>query len=131
MKKIFVYGTLRKGEVNAHLLKYATCIEENCWTHGLLFDSGYGYPALLPSATHRTVGELYEVTQNELKLLDELEDYTEGGTNNLYERVEQEVFTMDGVTLAFVYISNNDDLLKEEITSGNWKEYRLLKSRGM
>jgi len=125
MMKVFVYGTLRDGEVNAQLLKNATCLDKDCWTHGLLYDSGYGYPALIPSANHRTAGELYEVTEKELNLLDELEDYKEGGTNNLYERVEREIFTAHGATLAYVYISNNDDLLKKEIFSGDWKRYKL------
>lgn len=119
--KVFVYGTLRKGEVNAHYLKDAICLDENCWTYGFLYDSGYGYPALIPSTNNRTVGELYEVSETELKLLDELEDYVEGGTNNLYNRVEQEIFTDKGTTVAYMYISNNDDLLKKEIPNGDWK----------
>lgn len=127
--KVFVYGTLRKGEVNAHLLKNATCLEESCWTYGLMYDSGEGYPALIPSRTYRAVGELYEVTEDELKLLDELEDYEEGGTNNLYDRVEQEIFTDEGSIIAYVYISNDDRLLVKEIPSGDWKEYRLLSER--
>ncbi|HWL12901.1 MAG TPA: gamma-glutamylcyclotransferase [Ureibacillus sp.] len=123
--KVFVYGTLRKGEVNAHLLKNARCLEESCWTFGVLYDSGEGYPAMIPSTSNRTVGELYEVTVTLLNLLDELEDYEEDGTNNLYNRVEQEIVTENGTTLAYVYISNNDGLLKNEIPSGDWKAYRL------
>ncbi|HWK22346.1 MAG TPA: gamma-glutamylcyclotransferase [Ureibacillus sp.] len=122
--KVFVYGTLRKGEENNHFLKNAICLNDHCWTFGLLYDSGYGYPAMIPSMNDRTVGELYEVTEKELSLLDELEDFVEGGTNNLYERVEQEIYTNDDVTLAYVYIANNEDLLKIIVHKGDWKEYR-------
>lgn len=124
--KVFVYGTLRKGEVNAHLLNNATCLEKNCWTYGQMYDTGEGYPAITPSITFRIVGELYEVTENELKLLDELEDYEEGSTNNLYERVEQEIYTDNGATVAFVYVTNRKELLMKEIANGDWKAYREL-----
>ncbi len=126
MIKIFVYGTLRKGEENAHLLKNATCLDEHCWTYGLLYDTGEGYPAMVDTTTYRTVGELYEVTEEELLLLDELEDYEEGRTNNLYDRVIKEIYTNKGLHHAYVYIANQEDLIVKEILGGDWKKYRLL-----
>ena len=92
----------------------------------MLYDSGEGYPAMIPSTSNRTVGVLYEVPETVLNLLDDLEDYEEDGTNNLYNRVEQKIVSEKGTTLAYVNISNNDSLLKNEITNGDWKAYRLL-----
>ena len=70
MVNVFVYGTLRKGEVNARLLKNAACKAEQCWTNGSLFDTDYGYPAMTQSPSSRVYGELYSVTAEELERLD-------------------------------------------------------------
>ncbi|KGR89494.1 hypothetical protein CD30_16750 [Ureibacillus massiliensis 4400831 = CIP 108448 = CCUG 49529] len=126
MVKVFVYGTLLKGEENAHYLNNAICIEGHCWIFAKLFDTGYGYPAITLASNDRTYGELYEVSEKDLPLLDELEDYKEGAPNNLYERVLQEIHTEKGTINAFVYFANQDDLLKREIPDGDWPKYRKL-----
>ncbi|WP_316571419.1 gamma-glutamylcyclotransferase [Neobacillus sp. YIM B06451] len=126
MVKVFVYGTLRKGESNHHLLKNAVRIAEQCWTNGALFDTGYGYPALGLDPQAKVFGELYEVTAEELFRLDRLEGYVEGGTNNLYERVEQLVYTDKGAVTAYLYYAGGPDLLVKRIPNGDWKEYRLI-----
>lgn len=123
--KVFVYGTLRKGEANAQLLSDASCTAEQCWTEGTLYDTGFGYPAMKPSASNRTFGELYEVNESELIHLDQLEGYSEGGKNNLYERIEQKVYTDKGETMAYLYVAGREDLLENKIKNGDWKEYRL------
>jgi gamma-glutamylcyclotransferase (GGCT)/AIG2-like uncharacterized protein YtfP len=129
MINVFVYGTLRRGERNAHLLKYATCIAEQCWTTGLLFDSGYGYPAMKQTTSSRVYGELYAISEDDLKRLDQLEGYTSGGTNNLYERIEQTVFTDKGSSVAYVYVASKADLLKRRIPYGDWKESCLIEKQ--
>ena len=126
MIKVFVYGTLRKGEANAQLLKGATCIAEQCWTDGDLYDTGYGYPAMKQTPNSRLFGELYTVTEEDLKRLDQLEGYTAGGTNNLYERIQQTVYTDKGATIATLYVASRALLLKRKIPNGDWKEHNLL-----
>lgn len=122
----FVYGTLRKRESNARLLKNAVLIAEQCWTNGLLYDTGYGYPAMKQTNSSRIYGELYSVKENELARLDQLEGYTEGGKNNLYERIEQMVYTDKGGFPAYMYVAGKDHLLKEMVSKGDWKEHCLL-----
>lgn len=126
MINVFVYGTLRKGERNAYLLKNSTCLAEQCWTDGSLYDTGFGYPAMKQSRSLKVYGELNFVTEVELKKLDHLEGYEPGGTNNLYERMEQTVYTDRGPTTAEVYIAGQTNLLNNRIPNGDWKEYRLL-----
>ncbi|WP_254842752.1 gamma-glutamylcyclotransferase [Bacillus sp. MRMR6] len=126
MIKVFVYGTLRKGEVNHHLLRQAACMAEQAWALGTLYDTGYGYPAMKGEANSNVYGELYEVAEKELARLDILEDYTEGGKDNLYERIQQTVYTDHGPLQAYLYVTNKEDLLKKKIPNGDWKEYRLL-----
>ena len=121
LHKVFVYGTLLKGERNAHFLKNATCIAERCWTLGKLYDTGYGYPAIKCSDEDRVYGELYEVSDSELIELDRLEDYKKGDKDNLYNRVVQPVKTGEGITSAYVYIAARKDLLNRRITSGDWR----------
>ncbi len=124
--KVFVYGTLRKGEANAKLLKNASCIAEQCWTNGVLYNTGYGYPTMKESKTSKVYGELYSVSEDDLKRLDQLEGYKEGSTNNLYERVEQTVFTDKGSCIAYMYVASKLNLLKTQIPNGDWKGYTLL-----
>ncbi|WP_108672366.1 gamma-glutamylcyclotransferase family protein [Peribacillus acanthi] len=123
---VFVYGTLRKGERNHRLLESSTCIAKECWTTGQLFDTGNGYPAMIHSSSDKTYGELYSVTEKELKQLDHLEGYTEGGKDNLYERIQQTVYTDKGEFKAYMYVASKVNLLKKKILNGDWKEYRLL-----
>lgn len=129
MIKVFVYGTLRKGEGNHRLLVGATCIAEQCWTAGYLYDTGYGYPAMKQSGFSQIFGELYSVTKEELKRLDQLEGYTPGGKNNLYERIQQTVYTDKGELVAQMYVANKVDLLKNKIPNGDWKEHKLLSGK--
>ncbi|OLO26768.1 hypothetical protein BTR23_22035 [Alkalihalophilus pseudofirmus] len=126
MINVFVYGTLRKGEANANLLKRAACIAEQCWTNGLLYDTGYGYPAMKQEPFSRIYGELYTLSEDDLKRLDQLEGYTSGGTNNLYERIEQTVYTDKGTSTAYMYVASKADLLKRKIPNGDWKEHNFL-----
>ncbi|WP_096200037.1 gamma-glutamylcyclotransferase family protein [Bacillus sp. FJAT-45350] len=62
--RVFVYGTLRQQEANHRLLKEARCISRQCWTNGILYDTGNGYAAMLPSPSQKVYGELYEVTDH-------------------------------------------------------------------
>jgi len=126
MIKVFVYGTLRKGEANAHLLIGAKRIAEQCWTKGSLYDTGYGYPAMKPLPASQIYGELYTVTMVELKRLDQLEGYMEGSATNLYERIQQTVYTDKGPAIAYMYVANKTHLVKETIPNGDWKEHNLL-----
>ena len=69
MNYVFVYGTLRRGERNHYLLKNAKLLYEQAWTFGQLFDTPYHFPVLYESPNNKIYGELYEITEDELKLL--------------------------------------------------------------
>ena len=125
MKKqlVFVYGTLRKEGSNAHFLKNATYIEHRCYAEGQLYDTGLGYPALILEEDKWVTGELYEVTKEELKRLDELEDFVENRANNLYDRIVAKIKTSVGDKEALMYVMNtkaNDFISIEE---NDWIKY--------
>ncbi|ADU28799.1 gamma-glutamylcyclotransferase family protein [Evansella cellulosilytica] len=129
MKKkhfVFCYGTLRKNESNHHLLKDANCICEHSLTEGKMFDTGYGYPVIIQDAISKVHGELYEITDEELDMLDRLEGYeSRSAQHNLYERIRQKVITHKGEYEAFVYIEGvNQNLCTTYIEHGDWKVYR-------
>lgn len=122
---VFVYGTLRKGESNSHYLNEAECVEENCLIEGTLYDTKCGYPALLQTKGKiSVVGELYEVTDKELKQLDELEDYHENGTNNLYERILAKIQTPNGEREVIVYVMNEAKEHFTPIQENDWVSYQ-------
>lgn len=124
MHKVFVYGTLRKGGSNEHYLKLSTCISDHCWTYGELHDTGLGYPAIKEHPSFKVFGEIYEIDDDQLKLVDELEDYEEGGENNLYDRIKTTVYTNEGETEVFVYLGRNTLFEKSNwIESGDWLTY--------
>lgn len=120
---VFVYGTLRKGEKYSYYLKEAECLNENCTIEGQLYDTGWGYPALVCESSNILVkGELYRVTSEQLKELDKLEDYEENGTNNLYERITVKVATENGEQEeAIVYVMTSIKGHFTRIAGNDWK----------
>lgn len=124
---VFVYGTLRKNDINHHLLQHAICKSRQCWTYGALYDTGCGYPAMIDDATNRVYGELYEVNEEELRQLDLLEDFEEGRNDNLYDRVIKPIFTETGAFDALVYVFNEQQATNLNLIDfGDWKCHRYL-----
>ncbi|MBS4172772.1 gamma-glutamylcyclotransferase family protein [Bacillus sp. FJAT-49736] len=124
MYKVFVYGTLRKGGTNEHFLKGAVCISDQCWTFGELHDTGLGYPAIKHHPSEKVYGEIYEVDDDVLMQLDELEDYREGDENNLYDRIKAIAYTKEDETEVFVYLGGNQLFEKSKlIAHGDWLKY--------
>jgi gamma-glutamylcyclotransferase (GGCT)/AIG2-like uncharacterized protein YtfP len=122
---VFVYGTLRKGESNAHFLDNAKCVDENCTIEGQLYDTGYGYPALfMEKGAFPVKGELYKVTSEQLKRLDRLEGYEAGALNNLYERVVEKISTPDGEKEGIVYVMMKKSNYFKLIERNDWCKYR-------
>lgn len=127
---VFVYGTLRKHEANHHLLRGAHCLAQQCWTHGQLFDTGQGYPAMKCAAKDKVYGELYSINNQLLQILDHLEDYRGPFEKNLYDRIKKIIYTDTGQQEAYVYFINPDheNLLLNVIELGDWSVDRYLKS---
>jgi gamma-glutamylcyclotransferase (GGCT)/AIG2-like uncharacterized protein YtfP len=75
MPRVFVYGTLRKGESHAHLMQGAHYlgphVTEPRYT---LYDLGE-YPAAVPGGVTSIHGEVYALDDAQLATLDEYEEY--------------------------------------------------------
>lgn len=114
MLRVFVYGTLRRGETNHHLLTQSRflCVAK---TEPLfsLFDLG-GFPAMCSGGCTGVVGEVFEVSQEVIETLDELE-----GHPDWYTRTT--IRLSDGM-LADTYLMKPSSVGNRPLVhSGDWR----------
>ena len=116
--KVFVYGTLLTGERNARWAMNAR--RHPAWTHGTIYDTGWGYPAFVKEGETKIVGELLTVDDEGFASMDRLEGYP-----RLYRREEIEAFTAEGGCVrAWVYIMNSLPNGAKVIEGGDWRNRR-------
>lgn len=122
---LFVYGTLLRGEYNHHRLAAAPCVHEQAWVNGELVDTGCGYPALILGGQTQVNGEIYELEDQQLLSIDELEGfYGVGDAGNYYERLTVNVHTASGDRTALTYVFTPGKARgMERIDSGDWRIY--------
>jgi gamma-glutamylcyclotransferase (GGCT)/AIG2-like uncharacterized protein YtfP len=119
MTLVFVYGTLRKGEHNAHVLgDSAYCGKSSTAPDYILLHLG-GFPAIVPApagAGVSIVGEVYECDAQTMRDLDRLE-----GCPSFYYR--EQITLPDNGDQVWVYILNQDDrpACYPAIKSGDWR----------
>ncbi|SDX38577.1 Uncharacterized conserved protein YtfP, gamma-glutamylcyclotransferase (GGCT)/AIG2-like family [Marininema mesophilum] len=124
---LFVYGSLRKGEEVDHYLKDAEPVALQAWIEGTLVDMGGKYPGLILSSNKRVYGEVYRVTEEQLTIVDQWEDYLPGREDNLFERKVVKVGTDRGEVEAEVYVyARPSEKWMKAIPSGDWRS-RLLR----
>lgn len=126
---LFVYGTLRKTysprAASAHsrfLSKAAYC--GTAYIKGYLYSLG-NYPALVfdENSPTQVKGEIYQIDEKTLTILDEYEEIDPQNPNNEYQRRQIEILIDQGKRLsAWVYVMNQQPDGKELIESGDWCE---------
>lgn len=111
-RNVFVYGTLMKGEANHGYLKNSKCCGSATVEGYGMYDCGW-YPAIV-DGDGLIVGELYEVSVDDMPSIDMLE-----GEGSLYAK-RCEMVNIGGRTVpAFVYVYLDDLTGLERIPS--WK----------
>lgn len=126
--KVFVYGTLMKGFGNYnYYLKDRIISLKKGETEGLLYHLPAGYPGMI-EGKGTVKGQIVELLNNgDIEKLDGLEGFYGEGKNNLYDRIEKEVFTEDGETLyCQAYIYRDIEYARNYgiyIQDGNWKSF--------
>ena len=110
-RKVFVYGTLMKGEPNHRFLEDSKFLGVTALEGYEMYNVRW-YPAIVPGES-TIPGELYEVPEMDIKYLDGLE-----GEGSLYIRKCKE--TTDK-SLAYIYEYAQDTSDLEKIDS--WKDY--------
>jgi len=120
---VFVYGTLRNGHSNHHLLKEAFCFGTGSTeaSYAMYLISGYPYVTSSESR-YPIVGELYAVDDDTLKILDSME-----GHPRYYERRETTVIVCGDNHVAWMYFRDPQGLLMKsgdynDVHSGNVRE---------
>jgi len=71
--KLFVYGTLKKGEYNHKCLENSTYVDDAMLEGYTLYDTGYGYPAAVEKKSSRIMGEVYELSKEDYKYIRSME----------------------------------------------------------
>lgn len=97
--KIVVYGTLKDGCSNNHILSKSEKVSD-CIVRGFkLYYSGF--PVAIPSETDVIAGEVWDINddRNTLQRLDNLEGYNPGSHTGMYTREPVKAFLADGQTI--------------------------------
>lgn len=93
---IFVYGTLRQGQVNHHYLEgLSTYLGLGYIKADLYQIVGHHYPAVI-KGDKWVAGEVYDFDPEGLEAMDHLEGYiSENNENNFYNRLQVMVYDED------------------------------------
>lgn len=116
--KVAVYGTLLTGKRNERWA--ADALDRRpCVLRGTLYDTGWGYPAFVPSVDGSEVkAELLTVTADTLARMDVLEGYP-----RLYRRETVLAVLGDGgIEVVMVYVMNKLPRGIVLISSGDWRK---------
>ncbi|MEI7643119.1 MAG: gamma-glutamylcyclotransferase family protein [Chloroflexales bacterium] len=123
----FVYGTLKPGEPNyTRFLAGRTVAEESASFVGAALYSAGAFPYLvtepdLAAPAERVSGTIISVADEDyaatLAQLDGLEGYTQGGTNNTYERLLVTVDAAEGARPVWIYVAGT--AIQAEIRAGH------------
>ena len=111
-RKVFVYGTLMRGEANEHYLEDSVCLGPATIEGYDMYNVGW-FPAII-AGDGLIVGELYSVPLSDIPAIDMLE-----GEGSLYTKRCETVKVGRKTTFALVYIYNGDCLGLERIPAWN------------
>ena len=121
---VFVYGTLRRGGARAMSIRFPNSkFIADAKVSGSLYDLG-AYPGLLLNEPNSLVtGEMYEVDDEILNQLDEIE------ASSNYWRKQVEISLATHRRICWIYEPNPESYsYRKLITSGDWIEYARTKT---
>ena len=117
IRHIFVYGTLRPGDVRWPLLEpYVVDAGRIDLVTGELFDTGFDYPAAIFNDRSTIHGQIHELIEGSILSCLEHLDRVEGTVQGLYRRVIVQT-TSGSVSWAYEYGGGLD---LTPIPSGDW-----------
>lgn len=132
LRKVFVYGTLKRGMSNSQYIPDYTIekIQKGTTKGTLYYINSGAYPCLMKEGSKIVHGELYDIKHKYWKQVLEQMDILEG-CPTLYRRRIVDIKTENGTEKAWTYIFNLPEFLGEEIENGifegpkkiDWYEY--------
>ncbi len=118
---VSVYGSLRRGCGNHHVLDGATYKGEFTTEPIYSLYSLGGFPGLKQNGTTAVVMEVYECDETIAARVDRLEGYTPESNNNwFYDKIQ--IQTPFGEAGTYIYVPNVDE--RKLVESGDWKNYK-------
>jgi len=114
MTRVFVYGTLLRGEKNHHVLRSSPCLGVGRTEPAYTLVSLGSIPAMTRGGTTSVTGEIFEVTDEVLADLDRLE-----GHPDWYKRTT--VRLTDGSFVEAYLMAPSAVEGKPVIASGDWR----------
>jgi gamma-glutamylcyclotransferase (GGCT)/AIG2-like uncharacterized protein YtfP len=125
---VFVYGTLLRGESNAHVMHDRPVRRVlDATVRGALLETGQPYPVMVLDRASIVHGELVELDDVEARLgpLDTLEEFDGyGRPGRLYHRTLVEATTAHGTRRAWTYVAGETVGRGARIASGSWRQHR-------
>lgn len=114
--RLFVYGTLKKG-YNRHGYLAGCKSLGSCWTSGYMLIHRGSFPAMCPhpDSDSGVYGEVYEVDDETLRTLDDIE----GVKSGFYSREKVETFIF-GACWAYLQVNLAKQYKVDLIESGMW-----------
>lgn len=111
MPLVFVYGTLRRGEVNHHLLIDAEYVGGHVTPPIYKMLNLGTYPGVVAGGSSFVVGDIYRVNQVQFNKLDRLENYPSLYTRKLISTESEK---------AWIYLYGGKRENRPVIPSGDW-----------
>jgi len=119
MTRVFVYGSLLRGEPNHRLLGDAHFIGLARTRPAFALHDLGAFPGAVSHGTTAITGEIYEVDGPTLERLDRLE-----GHPHLYRREVVELVASDEPEFAYIYVYRASLAHARAIPSGDWREHK-------
>lgn len=114
-RRVFVYGTLLRGEPNHDLLGQSPFLGEARTEPVYSLVNMGPFPAMVREGSTSVVGEVYEVTNEVLEILDALE-----GHPQWYYRTTLEL--TNGIVAEAYLLERSEAEGRPVIASGDWRE---------
>lgn len=122
LQRLFVYGTLMRGQANARLLAGAPLVGPARTVAGYRLLLLQGYPALVPvrgvSGSTAVPGEIYLVGEAQLARLDEFE-----GHPTLFRRQDL-ALAGGGTAQAYLHANPQAVALAPLVPGGDWRRWQ-------
>ncbi len=111
MNRVFVYGTLKRGQRNYRFMRGSRFVGLHRTERVYSMFEFEGYPAVCVGGSHAVTGEVYQVDDHQFRRIDDLEWYP-----HFYQRIEIPTRWGD----AWMYIVRAELCVGKRLMRGTW-----------
>jgi len=121
-RRVFVYGSLLRGEPNHPVIERAELVGAATTPPRFTLHDLGAFPAMIEGGEHAIVGEVYEVDQATLTALDRLE-----GHPRFYRRTP--IALADGSAAETYVLTRAQVVGRPVVSTGSWRAHRKARLR--